>query len=175
MRYLSPPLFPVSLRELPCAVTFREVPCGDVDVGEFRVSTALVCHPGPTVGYRIADARGSTLAYLPDHEPALGAQAFPTLPRAWTSGGALAAGADLLIHDSQYDSHQYRGRVGWGHSSIRQALDFAMLAEVRHVVPFHHDPAHTDADLDRLMDAAIAEARPACQVTPGCEGMTFEI
>ena len=41
------------------------------DIGEFRVSSALVCHPGPTVGYRITDARGRVLAYLPDHEPAL--------------------------------------------------------------------------------------------------------
>src|ERR1700704_5839782 len=73
MRYLSPPLFPVSMRELPCAITLHEVPCGEVDIGEFRVSTALVCHPGPTVGYRIAEARGSVLTYLPDHEPALSA------------------------------------------------------------------------------------------------------
>ena len=43
MRYLSPPLFPVSLRELPCMITLHEVPCGDVAIGEFRVSSALVC------------------------------------------------------------------------------------------------------------------------------------
>ena len=175
MRYLSPPLFPVSMRELPCAITLHEVPCDDVDIGEFRVSSARVCHPGPTVGYRIADPRGHVLTYLPDHEPALGALTFPSLPRAWTSGGALAAEADLLIHDSQYSAHEYLGHVGWGHSSLRQTLDFATLTETRHLVPFHHDPGHTDTDLDRLMSEAIAQAKPAYRITPGLEGATFDI
>jgi phosphoribosyl 1,2-cyclic phosphodiesterase len=175
MRYLSPPLFPVSLRELPCAITLHEVPCGDFDIGEFRVSSALVCHPGPTVGYRIADAKGSVLTYLPDHEPALGALNFPSLPRAWTSGGSLAAEADLLIHDSQYRADEYSDHVGWGHSSLKQALDFATLSEAKHLVPFHHDPGHTDIDIDRLMDEAIAQAKPAFRVTPGMEGATFLI
>ena len=175
MRYLSPPLFPVSLRELPCALTLHEVPCGEVEIGEFRVSSALVCHPGPTVGYRIADAQGSVLTYLPDHEPALGPLAFPSLPREWTSGGQLAARADLLIHDSQYGADEYADHVGWGHSSLKQALDFATLSEVKHLVPFHHDPGHTDADLDRLMEETIAEAKPAYRVTPGLEGATFQL
>jgi len=173
MRYLSPPLFPVSLRELPCQLTLHEVPCGEVDIGEFRVSSALVCHPGPTAGYRITDAKGSVLVYLPDHEPALGPTPFPSLPRAWTSGGSLAADADLLIHDSQYGSHEYLTHVGWGHSSLKQTLDFATLSEVKHLVPFHHDPSHTDVDLDRLMAEAIAETKPAYCVTPGQEGTTF--
>ena len=175
MRYLSPPLFPVSLRELPSAITLHEVPCGEVDIGEFRVSSALVCHPGPTVGYRVSDARGSVLTYLPDHEPALGVSTFPTLPRAWTSGGSLAAGADLLIHDSQYNTHEYLGKVGWGHSSLKQTLDFGSLSEVKQLVPFHHDPSHTDADLDELMAEAIEEAKPAYRVSPGLEGATFEL
>ena len=175
MRYLSPPLFPVSLRELPCAITLHEVPCSDVDIGEFRVSSALVCHPGPTVGYRIADRKGRVVTYLPDHEPALGALAFPSLPRGWTSGGALAADADLLIHDSQYGTHEYLAHVGWGHSSLQQTLDFATLSGVKHLVLFHHDPGHTDADLDRLMREAIGEAPRGYRVTPALEGTTFEV
>ncbi len=114
MRYLSPPLFPVSLSELPCKLTLHEVPCDDVDIGEFRVTSALVCHPGPTVGYRIAEAGGSVMTYLPDHEPALGSSRFPGLPRAWTSGGALAADADLLIHDGQYSAAEYPGPLRLG-------------------------------------------------------------
>jgi phosphoribosyl 1,2-cyclic phosphodiesterase len=79
MRYFSPPLFPVSLRELPCAITLHDVPCGEIEIGEFRVTAALVCHPGPTMGYRITDAQGSVVTYLPDHEPTLGPSAFTTL------------------------------------------------------------------------------------------------
>ncbi|HUP97820.1 MAG TPA: MBL fold metallo-hydrolase [Usitatibacter sp.] len=173
MRYLSPPLFPVSLSELP-NLLFHQVPCGEVDIGEFRVCSALVCHPGPTVGYRITSREG-VLTYLPDHEPALAALRFPSLPREWTSGGTLAAGADLLIHDSQYSAAEYACHCGWGHSSLNQTLDFGTLAEVKQLVPFHHDPEHSDAQLDRLLAEAIEATRPAFRVRPGLEGATFRL
>ncbi len=175
MRYLSPPLFPVNLAELPCKLTFHNVPRGDFDIGEFRVSTGLVCHPGPTVGYRISEPETGVLTYLPDHEPALAALRFPSLPREWTSGGTLAARADLLIHDSQYSAAEYPGHCGWGHSSLNQTLDFGTLTEVKQLVPFHHDPDHTDTDLDRLMAQAVEERKPSYQVTPGIEGTVFEL
>lgn len=172
-RYLSPPLFPVRLRDLPCQLTLHEVPCGAFTVGEFRITSALVCHPGPTVGYRIA--RGQTiLTYMPDHEPALGLARFP-LSADWSSGHVLAAGADLLIHDAQYSREEYLHHVGWGHSSLDQALAFARLADVREFVPFHHDPAHGDDDLDRLIAEAAARACPPFEVTPGREGATLTL
>jgi phosphoribosyl 1,2-cyclic phosphodiesterase len=172
MRYLSPPLFPVHLRDLPCQLNLHEVPCPDFETGEFRISSALVCHPGPTVGYRISSPRG-VVVYLPDHEPALGVRDFPQEPQ-WTSGYDIAAHADLLIHDAQYDDDEYASRVGWGHSTIEQAVKFATLAEVRHLVPFHHDPSHDDRKLDNLLDAARA-SNPPFAVSPGVEGATFTV
>ncbi len=173
MRYLSPPLFPVHLRDLGSTMMLHEVPTKDFDVGEFRVSSALVCHPDATVGFRIS-ADGAVLAYLPDHEPALGVPRFP-MSRDWTSGYGVAAGADLLIHDAQYTSEEYAGRIGVGHSSLAHTLAFAELAEVKHLVPFHHDPAHSDADLDRMFARAVDEANPEFDVTPGKEDGMFEI
>ena len=175
MRYLSPPLFPVNLSELPCKLTFHEISSRDIDIGEFRVCSALVCHPGPTVGYRISAPEQGVVTYLPDHEPALAALRFPSLPREWTSGGTLAAGADLLIHDGQYSAAEYPGHCGWGHSSLNQTLDFGTLTGVKQLVPFHHDPDHTDTDLDRLIAQAIEESKPAYKVTPGIEGTIFEM
>ncbi len=175
MRYLSPPLFPVNLAELACKMIFHDISSRDIDIGEFRVCSALVCHPGPTVGYRITAPEGGVLTYLPDHEPALAALRFPSLPREWTSGATLAAEADLLIHDSQYSAAEYPGHCGWGHSSLNQTLDFGSLTEVKQLVPFHHDPDHTDTELDRLMAQAIDEAKPGYRVTPGIEGTVFEL
>jgi phosphoribosyl 1,2-cyclic phosphodiesterase len=175
MRYLSPPLFPVNLSELQCKLIVHDIPSGDGEIGEFCVSTALVCHPGPTLGYRITAPEGGVLTYLPDHEPALAALRFPCLPREWTSGGTLAAGADLLIHDGQYSAAEYPGHCGWGHSSLNHTLDFGTLAEVRELVPFHHDPSHADWDIDRMTAEAIETARPTYRVTPGLEGTVFEV
>jgi len=173
MRYLSPPLFAVPLADLPCRLSLHEVPCGRIQIGEFEVVAALVCHPGPTVGYRIECGRRA-LAYLPDHEPALGWADLRWTPE-WTSGCVVAEQADLLIHDAQYTDEQYAQRVGWGHSAVAHAFEFAKLARVEHLMPFHHDPTHNDATLDQLMTEATERARPAFQVTPAQEGRILEL
>lgn len=146
-RYLSPPLFPVRLRDLPCRLTLHDVPLGTFELPGFSVTATLVCHPGPTVGYRLDD--GTTLAYLSDHEPALGVRRFPE-PARWTSGFDLASGADTLIHDAQYGDDEYPHHVGWGHSSIGHAVAFATHVGARHLVGFHHDPWHDDETIDAL-------------------------
>ena len=172
-RYLSPPTFPVLLRELASELHLHEVSCGDFEIGEFHISSSLVCHPNAAVGYRIQEG-DAVLTYLPDHEPALGVRRFP-MAAEWTSGYRLAAGADLLIHDAQYTDAEYQERIGFGHSSIAQALQFATLAGVARLVPFHHDPAHSDEDLDRLIGEAVAKAEPAFEVLPGMEGAVFDL
>ena len=171
-RYLSPPLFPVRLRDLPCRLTLHNVPPERFEVGGLEVEAALVCHPGSTVGYRISEGTRS-LAYLPDHEPALGLREFPGEPE-WTSGFDLAAGADLLIHDAQYTTEEYQKRVGWGHSSIRDAIAFATVAGARRFVPFHHDPTHDDAMLD-CIDSVVRTGDLHFGFVAGTEGATFEV
>ncbi len=76
-RYLSPPLFPIHLRDLPCTLVLHDIGSAQFSIGEFAITSAMVCHPGPTLGYRIA-SQGAVLTYLPDHEPPLG----QTRPRA---------------------------------------------------------------------------------------------
>lgn len=171
-RYLSPPLFPVRLRDLPCRLTLHNVPPERFEVGGLEVEAALVCHPGSTVGYRISEGARS-LAYLPDHEPALGLREFPGEPE-WTSGFDLAAGADLLIHDAQYTTEEYQKRVGWGHSSMRDAIAFATVAGARRFVPFHHDPTHDDAMLD-CIDSVVRTGDLPFGFVAGTEGATFEV
>lgn len=171
-RYLSPPLFPVRLRDLPRLV-LHALPRGTFEVGEFRVAAEPVCHPGFTVGLRVA-SRGATLAYLSDHEPALGVAGFP-LGAEWTSGHDVAHGADLLLHDAQYSLAEYADHVGWGHSALDHTLAFARLAAVGHLVTFHHDPWHGDDDIDRLTAEARARVPVACAVTVGAEGAVFEL
>ena len=173
LRYLSPPLFPISVRDILSDLHFHELPYETIEVGEFNVEAQLVLHPNPTVGYRINDSK-SSLTYLPDHEPALGSSTFPR-SKDWTSGCELAEGADLLIHDAQYSPDEYEERVGFGHSSIAQAVDFAGLAGVHQLVPFHHDPSHSDVMLDSMIEDVISEKQPGFEVTPGMEGIEINL
>ena len=171
-RYLSPPLFPVRLRDLDSHVELHNAPDEPTRIGAFEVTSDAVIHPGPTVGYRIA-GDGATLAYLPDHEPALGVAAFPGRPE-WTSGHAIAADVDLLIHDAQYFADERADRLGWGHSSTAEAAAFARQSGARHLAAFHHDPAHDDATLDRLV-AEVAAAAPDIEVIGAREGLSIEL
>jgi phosphoribosyl 1,2-cyclic phosphodiesterase len=171
-RYLSPPLFPVSVRELPNLI-LHDVPLGCFEIGAFRVNAALVCHPGITVGFRLSEGSHS-VTYITDHEPALGTRRFPGQPT-WTSGFALAEGAELLIHDAQYTAEEYPERVGWGHSSLPDALSFAAAAGVRQLLTFHHDPAHDDATLDRMIAEAQAARTLPFELAAGAEGESFVV
>jgi phosphoribosyl 1,2-cyclic phosphodiesterase len=169
-RYLSPPLFPVPLRDLASQPHFHDAPAEPVQLGTVTMTAALIIHPGPTVGYRLT-AAGRTVAYLADHEPALGSRAFPE-PRRWLSGASLADGADLLIHDAQYTAEEYGQRVGWGHSTPEQAIAFAVATGARQLVTFHHDPSHDDAMLDRMLASAVTPRE--LTVIGGREGLAFD-
>jgi phosphoribosyl 1,2-cyclic phosphodiesterase len=172
-RYLSPPLFPVLLRKLPCQLTLHEISDTEFEIGPFRITSDKVIHPGPTLGYRVENGRGS-MAYMPDHEPALGVLDFPQSAD-WTSGHRLASGVDLLIHDAQYSAADYLEHVGWGHSTIPQAMALAHQAGAGHLVLFHHDPMHTDVDIDRLAAEAARTAPDGLVVTAAREGEVFDL
>lgn len=169
--YLSPPLFPVLLRDLPCRLYLHAMPVTEFVIGSFRIMSDLVIHPGLTVGYRIISPTAQ-MAYLPDHEPALGAKEFPIAPN-WTSGYDLACNVDLLIHDAQYTSEEYQQHIGWGHSSLAQALIFAAMANVKILVPFHHDPGHDDNKLDDMVKIAMDSIQAQFQVELGQEGKAY--
>ena len=152
-RYISAPLSPVEVRELPCSVAFRDTPATEWELGGATIRAEAVTHRGPTLGYRITEG-DTTIAYIPDHEPALGAS-LADLEREWISGFDLAAGADLLIHDCQYTDEEYPDHVGWGHSRLTDTLTFARRVEAERLLLFHHDPLHSDEFLDRFAaDAA---------------------
>ncbi len=152
-RYISAPLSPVEIRELPCSVAFRDAPASEWELDGVTIRAEAVTHRGPTLGYRISDGN-QTLCYIPDHEPALGSP-LAGLEREWISGYDLAHDADLLIHDCQYSDEEYPKHIGWGHSGVGDTLTFADTVSARKLLLFHHDPLHSDDVLDELE----AEAR----------------
>lgn len=172
--YFSPPLFPIHLSEVPANCTFHDAPEGEWSIEGATLCSRPILHPGATVGFRI-EVDGSTLTYLTDHEPALGVDLETASPD-WISGFALASGADVLIHDCQYTPQEYQHRVGFGHSSTEHVATFARRAGVERLVLFHHDPMHTDDQLE-AMRGRVLEGWP---VDPGrcaiaAEGATIQM
>jgi phosphoribosyl 1,2-cyclic phosphodiesterase len=169
---LSPPLFPVHLGDVPSRLIFRDAPA-EMRLGAAHVTAQRVQHPGPTVGYRI-DVAGRTLAYIPDHEPALGLD-LDTISSDWVSGLALAQDADWLFHDAQYFEEQYPALVGWGHSSVAHAVRMAQHAGAKRLLLFHHDPAHGDEELERLEGRGQELAGDGLDVSLAREGMELSV
>ena len=170
-RYLSPPLFPVLIRDLPCHLMLHEIDNSIFEIGPFTIQSGYVIHPGPTVGYRVT-GNNSIFTYIPDHEPALGSSGIINDTK-WVSGFDLAAGADLLLHDAQYTEEEYNSKKGWGHSSIEDAGLFAAIAGVKHVLFAHHDPYRTDAQLDEMFAAFQNKTQYSFKYELAREGMEF--
>jgi phosphoribosyl 1,2-cyclic phosphodiesterase len=176
-RYLSPPLTPLHLHELPCRLSFRDCPKGEWEIGPARIKAAPVTHPGPTLGYRISEG-DTSLCYIPDQELALGpplsARERQSLP-----GFDLASGVSHLVHDCQYTDDEYPSHIGWGHSRLSDALAFAQLTEAQRLLLFHHDPLHDDEQLDRLHTDARerfeALGRSSHEVTLAAELQELEL
>jgi phosphoribosyl 1,2-cyclic phosphodiesterase len=172
-RYFSPPFFPIDLNEIPCDLAFADAGPSEWTIGDVRVTPYPVQHPGPTVAYRL-EVDGRALAYVPDHEPALGTT-LDALGDEWLSGLPVAADADVLLHDGQYTDEEYRSRVGWGHSSVPDAVGFARRARARRLILFHHDPSRSDDELDAFGRWAAELADGAFPTEVAREGMQFDV
>ncbi len=172
-RYLSAPLSPVEIRELPANVTFKPCVPDGWDVGAARIRGGQIAHRGPTLGYRVEEG-SSVLAYLPDHEPGLG-QDLAGDSEQWISGHDLATGASLLIHDAQYTDAEYENTAGWGHSCISDALAYARRSGAERVALFHHDPGHDDERLDEIARDAHERWDGPAELSLAREGVTVEL
>jgi len=164
--YVSPPLFPVPLSDVPSRPIFHDVPDEP-----WMIGSALV--EGHSLGFRI-EAHGRTLAYIPDHEPSLGVDLRQVEPD-WISGYQVAKGADVLLHDAQYSDDEYGAHVGWGHSSVNHAVTFSRAAHVDRLVLFHHDPAHSDPELEALLREAESSWSANHLPVLAAEGMSLHL
>jgi ribonuclease BN (tRNA processing enzyme) len=172
-RYLSPPLFPVLVRDLPCKLELHEIGNSAFEIGHFNIQSTYVIHPGPTLGFRVKGNK-SVFTYIPDHEPALGRNGI-IKDRKWTSGFDIAQDADLLYHDGQYTVEEYTPRRGWGHSNFNDALQFASVTGVKYLLIGHHDPSHSDSQLTQMHAELMQENAFDFNYEFAVEGKQFEL
>jgi phosphoribosyl 1,2-cyclic phosphodiesterase len=173
LRAFSPPLFPLDFRDVPAEVRFHDLPGERWESHGISLSADLVLHPGPTLGYRV-ETGASSLAYLPDHEPVLAG--ITGRSPDWISGGALAGGADVVLHDAQYLDEEYEAKIGWGHSSVGDAVAFCRTVGAGRLVLFHHEPQRSDRALEAV-GARAEELTGPGEVPPvvAREGMVLEL
>jgi phosphoribosyl 1,2-cyclic phosphodiesterase len=145
--FMRPPYFPVHFSELRGDIQFHDVGDEDLIIGNAKVRVRPVPHCGPTVGYRI-EWGGAVIAYISDHQAPVG------LDTVADSVLELADSVDLLIHDAQYRPDEFAAKSHWGHCTVDYAVMVAKEAGAHRLALFHHDPAHDDDEVDRLLAGA---------------------
>lgn len=167
--FMRPPYFPIRFRDLRGEYRFHDIGDGRLEIGEADVLVRQVPHTGPTLGYRVA-WEGATVTYISDLQAPVGLDSVPDAVL------ELAGGADLLIHDAQYTRAEFAEKAHWGHCTTDYAVKVAKDAGARRLVLFHHDPAHTDPDMDRLLAETKALVNgPGPKVLAAAEGMKLKL
>ncbi len=168
--FMRPPYFPIRASDLRGRVRFHDLADEDLAIGGAKVRARQVPHLGATLGYRV-ERDGTSLAYVSDH------QAPPGLDRVDPAVLELCDGVDLLIHDAQYTPAEFAGKEGWGHCTVDYALLVAKESGARRLALFHHDPAHDDDDIDRLLEQARRRAASTGldEVVAAAEGLVIQL
>ena len=170
---MCPPFFPIRPSDLGGDVRFHDTGDDDFPVGLAKVRSRWVRHVGPTLGYRV-DCNGVSVAYIPDHGPGC----CPDDPDDYVPHEVLELcdGVDVLIHDAQHTAAEWGPKRHWGHCTVDYAVHVAKEAGARRLVLFHHDPAHCDAELDRITDVAAERASHlgAPELLAAYEGLRLE-
>ncbi len=164
--------FPVNIGELTSDIDYiRLTENPAIDLGDgLLLKTKILNHSITVLGYRF-EYKGNVFCTCYDCEPYRNLfvtdPEHPEYDEAMAEEGRLVAdeqnvlleqffsGADLLIHDSQYTESEYRGKLGWGHSSIDHAVATAARAGVKKLALFHHDPDRSDEQLDALAEILL--------------------
>ena len=172
--------FPVQFEDMRAKIDFQHLDGSPLQVGRFKVSWEFTHHPAATLAFKV-EAGGKSLAYVSDNEFLFG---YLGSPQEVTTETAILTphrplvdflgGVDLLVGEAQYLNEEYRGKVGWGHSSVGNACALAKLAGVKRWVVTHHDPLHNDEFLDQklnLTKSVLKAIDCPIQVRHGYDGM----
>lgn len=185
--------FPVNMGELRSTIDYirlREESGRDHGDG-LVVTTKFLNHPITALGYRF-EYQGKSFCTCydfepfrnlfitdpdhPDYDEAMAVEGEEVAREQNAAMEAFFAGADLLVHDSQYTEVEMQHRMGWGHSSCEYAIAAARRAGVKKLALFHHDPDRTDEQLDAMAARyCLPENTGATEVFFAREGQVVEL
>ena len=142
--------FPIPMSKMSADIQIKEFSDTPSCVDNIDVSNTQQEHPGGSHAYKL-NCNGKTVVYSTDNELNLifdnDANPLNEKAQAYLK---FIQDADLLIADGQYTDEEYLEKKGWGHSTISILLKVASKAKVKRTAVFHHDPYHSDTDLDEI-------------------------
>ncbi|MBU1640729.1 MAG: MBL fold metallo-hydrolase, partial [Proteobacteria bacterium] len=184
--------FPVRHLELAANIKYTSLKEGKFDLGGgVLLTTKYLNHPVLCLGYRF-EYKGKVFCTAYDTEPFQNLfctdPSDPSYDKDMALEGKAVAdeqnkaiedffrGVDVLVHDSQYTRREYnQSKVGWGHSSIEQAVAAANRAGVKNLVLFHHEPGRTDKEIDQIAAELRENKKGATNLIFAREGMVLDL
>ncbi len=161
-RLFSPPLFPISLSQLPGRIEHHGFKSGGALTFHdgCTAGTIPLNHPGGATGYRF-DFRGRAVCYISDIEH--------SSPWPCPDLRDFITGADLVIYDGMFSETEYLRCQGWGHSTWQKGVALCQAAGVERLAVFHLHPQHDDGYLHELEQEVKAAMPGAFLARDGCE------
>jgi phosphoribosyl 1,2-cyclic phosphodiesterase len=159
---MAPPYFPVGMEAFRARMKFVNINQRAFHIGSLRIRPIYISHPNGGLGYRFEED-GRSFVFLTDneldyvHDMGLGFQDYVD----------YCKDADLLIHDAEYTSGDYKYYQQFGHSQFEDAVNLAIKAKVKRLGLFHLNRERTDDKVDRMVVGtrsiiAKAKARLDC-------------
>jgi ribonuclease BN (tRNA processing enzyme) len=143
---MAPPNFPVKYADVKAQMTYEKACPSEFEIGSVSIVPIAISHPNGGSGYKfIEDDR--TFVFLTDNE--LGYRHAGGRP--FEEYVEFAAGADLLIHDSEYTPAEYETFIEWGHSVYSDVQKLAEQAGVKKLGLFHLNQERTDDQMDNMV------------------------
>jgi ribonuclease BN (tRNA processing enzyme) len=172
---MSAPSFPVDFSMLGADIEFVHLdPSREHEIAGMNVRLLLQRHTGDSYGYRFMHG-GRTVVYSTDSEHAL------TELAETERFVEFFRDADLVIFDAMYSlADAISVKADWGHSSNVVGVELCQMAGARHLCLFHHEPAHGDDAIARVLaetrrlEELTRTARPL-QISAAYDGMDIAL
>jgi phosphoribosyl 1,2-cyclic phosphodiesterase len=174
-RQQDPPSFPVPFDSLAASIEFVTLQAGrSYDIAGWRVTARRQNHSGDSYGYRFV-RDGRIVVYSTDSEHRL------DVPDEVEGAASFFADADLVIFDAMYSlAEAVSVKEDWGHSSNVVAVELCQLANAKHLVLFHHEPANNDERIaliwrETLRYEEISRTGQPLRVSAAYDGLEIEL
>lgn len=167
--------YPVDFSQLNARIDFYEIKEYDLPYKTAKLSFLRVNHPVLCHSIKIEED-GKTFVFMTDNELEALTPNVKITP--WDDFVNFCKGADMLVHDAQYTPEEIETKRGYGHSSYTSVLELARQSGVKNLILFHHDPDHTDEDVDNILSNCreiIADKGLNLQCLAAEEGMSLEL
>jgi len=178
--------FPIRLDEVQAKIKFHVIQDRiPIKLGKnLKIDFHFTFHPGMTYCFKVY-TKNQIIGYATDNEMLMGYSGDPNkiklsspLLDPHRSLIEFFSECNLLIHEAQYTSSEYKNKIGWGHSSIPNASVLLKYAQVPEWIVTHHDPQHNDKFLIQkqfIHRSILKKCNITSHVSYAFDGLTLSI